>query len=471
MTVLIQSLRMRLTQAQPFKRLLATIACCALLIALGVAAPIHPTYALAAAAVVLLVGLFVADPTFLPVLAVPATLVVFRIGGGAVGGGTNLSVSDAVLFFATLCALPLVTIKDSPELRAIIGVSLLYQSAALLTVVDHPYRADIVEWFHRLMLVAGSLVVGWVVGNRGRARAALMAYVVGSCALALWAIPVGLVHHFHAAGLTSQLQKNFVGDMLAFAVLIAHINPRWVSLPRRFAQVAKYLCGAGIVAIDSRQAMVAVVAAVAICALRGRNLGRRSRLFIAASIPLAVIVYVTVSDELASSNRFNSAHQRITWYHLAWHLWSTSPIFGVGMRYYYTNLVAPIYQFQPPNAELETLVETGIVGLSMFLIMIGYSLYRTWNLPPEWGMLPFAVLLARVVQTQLDIFWLGAQGALPWLVVGIALGAMALHLSSSGDAALRSSHGSGAPAPPGPSPPVSSRAAPRPEQTPRVQST
>ncbi len=416
-------------------RIVVTALCVVILILLGMVAPRHPSYAVAGAALVLLVGVYVVDPGYLTVLAVPATLLVFRLGGG---GTNNLSIADLVLFLATLCALPLMRLKDAPELRPILAWALLYQAAALLTVVAHPYRADIIEWFHRLMIVSGSLVVGWVVGDRGRGRAALTAYVIGCCVLAVWAIPVGIAHGFHPPGLTFDLQKNFVGDMLSFGVIIAHLNPPWLALPKRFAQVAKVLCGLGTFMIGSRQAMLAVVIVVLVCTFRDRQVGRRSWLFLVALIPLATVAYLTVSKQAASSDKFNSVHQRISWYKLTWQLWHTSPLFGVGMRYYYTTLVAPQFRFQPPNGEFETLVETGIVGLIILAVFIVGTMVRMWRLPPEWGLLPFGVVLARAVQAQADIFWLGALGALPWLVVGVAMGTRALHRRRTIEAAATS---------------------------------
>lgn len=413
-------------------RIVVTALCFVVLILLGVLAAHHASYALAGAALVLLVGIYAADPGYLTVLAVPATLLVFRLGGG---GTNNLSVADFVLFLATLCALPLMRLKEAPELRPILAWALLYQAAALVTVVAHPYRADIIEWFHRLMIVSGSLVVGWVVGNRGRGRAALTAYVIGCCVLAVWSIPVGIAHGFHPPGLTFDLQKNFVGDMLSFGVIICHLNPPWLALPKRFALGAEILCGLGTFMIGSRQAMIAVVVVIVVCAFRDRQLARRTWPLLVGLIPLATVAYLTVARQAESSDSFNSVHQRLSWYKLTWDLWHTSPLFGVGMRYYYTTLVAPQFRFQPPNGEFETLVETGIVGLAILMVFVGFTLVRMWRLPPAWGLLPFGVVLARAVQAQADIFWLGALGALPWLVVGVAMGTRALQRRTSADAA------------------------------------
>jgi hypothetical protein len=419
-------------------RIVGAIVGLCLLIAAGLLTASDTKYALGFAALVLVAGLFAADPVILPMAAIPATLLVERLGGSS----TNLSVSDGVLFLASLCALPLVKRKEDPALRYVLLLCLGYQLATLLTLASNPYKSDFVEWGHRLMLVGGSLIAGWVAGRAGRARQALTIYVLLATALSLWAIEVGVKSHLHSGGLPFGMQKNFVGDMLCFAVLIAHVNPPWAHIEKRMATVAKVLCALGIIAMDSRQAMVSLVIGIGIFTMRSKKVGQKSWLMLLASIPLLVIVYVTIGNELKSTNQFNSVHQRISWFHLSLQLWQTSPLVGVGMRYYYTNHFAAQYLFQPPNGDIESLVETGLIGFAALLLLFGGTLRRMWKLPAVWGTLPFVILLARVVQGQLDILWVGAQGALPWLMVGVSLGAMT-HALKEGHFSLEAADSSG----------------------------
>lgn len=93
---------------------------------------------------------------------------------------------------------------------------------------------------------------------------------------------------------------------------------------------------------------------------------------------------------------------------------------GVGLRWYYTPRF-PV-TFQPPNADIEMLTSVGLVALAAFLILTVGILVVLWKVPQPWGTLAFAALLTRFVQGQLDIFWLGAQGTIPWLIAGTALG-------------------------------------------------
>jgi len=46
-----------------------------------------------------------------------------------------------------------------------------------------------------------------------------------------------------------------------------------------------------------------------------------------------------------------------------------------------------------------------------------------WRLDPAYGSLAVAVLVSRLVQGQFDIFWAAVQGSIPFVVLGICLGA------------------------------------------------
>lgn len=388
---------------------------------IGLLASVNSRYALLAGAAVLFIGVASVNIDLIILLAVPFTLVVERVGGS----GTNLSLSDFVLFVATLAAIFHFRPSLAPALRRLLALLFVYQASTLLTVLDYPYRADIVEWFHEAVLVGGSLVVGWVIGYHGRTRVAFSAYLVGACAIALWAIGYCLTHQLHAANLPLSMQKNYVGDMLSFAVLLAYARPAWIGwVNKRLLYGCMALCLFGILASESKQAIIAVVIGVVVILLREGTLQRRSKAIVLAVLPLVIVAYEVISKEVKSHNRFDSYYQRLSWYRDSFHIWHLSPLLGVGLRWWYTSRF--LVSFQPPNAEMEMLTSVGVLGLLGFLVMMIGALVVLWKVPREWGTLAFVVLLMRFVQGQLDIFWVGAQGSIPWLIAGVALGAMAL---------------------------------------------
>jgi hypothetical protein len=49
-----------------------------------------------------------------------------------------------------------------------------------------------------------------------------------------------------------------------------------------------------------------------------------------------------------------------------------------------------------------------------------------WRIDRGYGTVALAVLLSRLAQSQLDLFWIAVQTSLPFVVAGISLGAHAL---------------------------------------------
>lgn len=414
--------------------------------ALGVLSVHHTSYAFGAAVVVLIATLALVDLTLPILLAVPGTLLLARIGGSS----TNLSVSDALLFVATLCALLRFRLREDPALRKLLFLVGIYEAAAIVGVVDHPYRADIVEWFHEAFLAGGSLILGWVLGREGRARPALLALLVGASLLSLWAFGESALHHFKPAYLPGGYQKNGIGVLVGLALLVALANPSYLGLKPRARRVILLCCTAGVGASMSRQAWIGVV----VCGLflLARSAHHRRRLLL-ASLPVAagILAYVglAVQHQAASGNKFNSLNQRLTWYHDSLKLFHLSPWLGEGFRWWYTGRFS--FAFQPPNAEIEVLTEVGLLGLVAFLVLLVASLRCLWRLAPLVGWLPFAVILARVIEAQFDIFWVTATASLPWMIAGIGMGAaLRAHTGASADSTrvhLVTSAGQGARAP------------------------
>ncbi len=371
---------------------------------------------------ILAIGLYAIAPIVVVASAIPATLLVARLGTAS----SNLSISDFVLFAATFGALPFLHLRNSPTMKRLLVLLVVYQAALLLTVVDNPYRADAIEWFHEMFLVGGSLIVGWVVARQGYAKAALSIFLAGATVIALWACAAAPLDHFQAVTLPLGMQKNFIGVMLMFAVFVAFLNPDWIGWQGKWHRLAMYVCVLGIFAAQSRQAMIGCALGIVVASLRTRrtsDMANRSKLLVAAIIPFLVVAYITISREFASGNQFNSVHQRQAWYDLSLKVWHTSPWLGVGLRWWYTSRFP--FSFQPPNGEMEMISSAGIIGLAAFLLLFGRSLMILWKVPARFGTLAFTAVLMRFVEGQLDIFWVTATSAIPFLLTGIALGAMA----------------------------------------------
>ena len=350
-------------------------------------------------------------------LAIPATLLVIRVGG-------TLSASDLVLFVATIASLLLLRAQEAPQLRLVLWGAVVYQASILLTVVYNPYSANAIEWIHEAFLIAGGFIVGYVVGQTSQARNALSAYMTLACVIAAWACLYSVSHHFQPANLPLSMQKNFVGNTLCFVVVIAYCRPDFLGWTRSFTSAVLSISLLGMLASQSRAAMIATACAIAFVLLRNLHLGRRSRLVILALAPMLFIAYSVTRNQLLSGNKFDSAHQRLTWFQDSLMIWHKSPWLGVGLRWWYTNRFEN--GFQPPNMEFEMLTCAGVVGLAGLVILL-ITMYQVCRrLDPRFGTLAVAILIARVVQGELDLFWVGAVGGFPFLICGLCIGAAAL---------------------------------------------
>ncbi|GAA1406937.1 O-antigen ligase family protein [Oerskovia paurometabola] len=400
-----------------------SVAVAVVLVGIGLLVPEYTAISVAVAALVLVVGMTIYEPAAMPILAMPAMVVVQRVGGDAV----NLSLSDFALFGAFWFALFFTQRPLSRPMRSLLWLSAFYQVATLFTVIANPYTANTVEWFHAWLSVGGALLVGWAVGRAGRARLGLTLFMIPcliiaalTCFTALQQLAAGNTGPVYLQ-IPFPMHKNFVGCVLGSAALLAYARPWWVGWPKAFTYPAFWLFGLAVLASQSRQALIGLAIGVVLITLRADPDRKRSKLILLAAIPAVYFVWAAVQEQLATNDQFNSAYQRLTWYEQAIDVWERSPWVGVGLRWWVANRTE--YTFQPPNAELEVLTSAGIVGLVAFLVLFFGSLVVLWRLNPRFGTLAFSVLLMRFIQGQFDLFWVSVQVSVPFLIVGVCVGA------------------------------------------------
>lgn len=359
----------------------------------------------------------------IPLMALPGLFIIARAGLG----GTDLAVSDVALAAAFGTAILLGERPYSKPMRHLLVLNLVYQFATLLTVIVNPFTANVVEWFHAWLLISGALIVGWAIGAAGYARHGLSLMLVAACGIALSTMITGILQYAQGdfAGVYPAfpwpMHKNFAGTVMAFMALVVYANPDWVDWTRTTRNYAFWFLTIGVVMTQSRQAAIGMIVGLILIALRGK-VSTRSKLVLLLIIPAVVLIVITVIEQVESQNRFNSVFQRLDWAREVYALWKHSPIFGHGLRYWYTDTSAA---FQPPQAELEVLASAGIVGLVGFVVMWVGILVVLWRVDPRFGALALAVVTARIVQGQFDLFWVAAQVSIPFVIAGICLGAQA----------------------------------------------
>lgn len=398
----------------------------AVVLALGVGwlVPRDPLLALGAAGAVLVLGLVAVDAALVPLLFIPLLYMTYRVGGG----GVDLSVSDMALGLGTIPAMIFAKRPYSRPLRQLLWLTVVYQASTLFTVVANPYTANAVEWVHAWFLVGGALIYGWAIGRSGHAATGMKLLLGTASVVAGFVILRGLVNlsqgSFEAVALTFGMHKNFLGTVLAITALIAYVRPLWLDLHPSVANALFWWLTVAVGFTQSRQAIIALGIALVVLVLRTNTDRRRSKLILLAVIPAVVVVGTLVQEQVESDNEFNSFFQRLTWFEDSFEVWSTQPIVGVGLRYWYTGNYPA---FQPPNAEIEVLTSAGIIGLAGFLTLMIGSVVVLWRVTPTYGTLAVLVVLSRFVQGQFDLFWVAAQCSIPFVIAGICLGVQALH--------------------------------------------
>lgn len=392
-------------------------------LAVGWLVPQYPAVALAGAAGVLAVGVSAVRPVTIPLLALPLLYVSVRANFGA----TDVSVSDVALALGAASAVAFTRNRLSATMRNLLWLVAIYQVATLFTVVANPYAANTIEWVHAGLLVAGALFLGWTVGREGQGPLGLRLMLLAALVIATWTIIVGvgqvLRGDLQPVYLPHGMHKNFIGTVLGTSALIAYVRPEWLGLRPAAATAVFWWSVLGIGFAQSRQAIVALGLTLIVLVLRSRTDRRRSRIILLAIVPALVVVLTLVRDQIASGNVHNSFFARLTWFEEALTIWQTQPLTGVGLRWWYTGRFPG--GIQPPNAELEVLTASGVLGLIGFLVLMVGCIVLLWRVEPRYGMLAVLVVLARFVQGQLDIFWVAAQTSIPFAIAGICLGVAA----------------------------------------------
>ncbi|WP_157803751.1 O-antigen ligase family protein [Luteimicrobium subarcticum] len=400
------------------------LAAVAVLAAIGWALPADRIVAVALVSLVVAVGASLLDPMAVPLLSMLGMIVVQRVGGGV-----SLSLSDFVLFGATWVALALGPRPFSRPMRALLWISAFYQLTTLFTVIANPYTANVVEWCHAWMLVAGALVVGWALGRSGHASAALALLLAPCAAIAVGTLftwltqaargDFGAVYLFWPYG----MHKNYIGTTLAFAAAVMYARPPWLRWPRNLTRALFWLFVLAVAASQARQAYVSLAVGLVILMLRPGQGVRHSRWVLVPIVVAVVFVLTSTHEQVDSGNQFNSTYQRLSWFQDSLTVWRVAPLFGVGLRWWYTG---KYFSFQPPNAELEVLSSTGVVGLTGFVVLAIGGLWVLWKVRADFGTVAFTVVLMRLVQGQLDLFWVAVSVSVPYLIAGVCVGAAAL---------------------------------------------
>jgi hypothetical protein len=360
------------------------------------------------------------DVAWLAVLAVVGVWVVLR------APSLNVSYTDLLVAGAGAVAWAGGVGRTlNPAARVVLGSFAFFLATLAVTLAyNHSLRSDF-EWFHRIALVAGAIFVGaWLV-QAGLHRTALRALLVVTV-LVSGAAVVESVSSGFAPAYPLWYHKNFVGSITATVLLVLLAAPGEFRLPDRWLRIAGASTAAGLLASQSRGAMIAFAAGVLIWSFRrpvqpGRVYRRRAVLLLFA-IALVLVAALSVRQQLYAQTHgtpINSLTQRSEVAKATRQLWMEHPYTGVGLRYFRT----PAYAgYQAPNDVVnEALAEAGVLGLIGLAVFAIGSLVGLGRLQGDLATAALCVVAARFVHGLFDIYWTGGTTALPWIVAGMAL--------------------------------------------------
>ncbi len=383
------------------------------------------------AAVAVMAGTFalaavVIWPSFILVAAFPASFATWRVGPAAI----DLSIADAMTALGVLAALPSVPWR-AKAFRQVLFAAVGYSLVVAISVVAHPSLSAGVEVAHRFVMVVGTVCIGAALVNRGKVTPALRALVIAACVVAIAAITDTLTNDLDPA-YAFDLQKNTIGTLMASSLLCLYFGRKYLRWHPSVVVAAGLTMAGGLAASQSRGAALGLGVAALLYLIRttwqreGRRLLRILPLVIllAAAMGTAMVMsFQKQADERTGADyKFSSVGSRTTNFSDVWDdVIVPNPILGAAPKWF----GKPDRPAAPHNIVLSEWSEDGIIGLLALIGLFWVCLRVANRAPPPLGLLAWYVVFARIIAAGFDIFWVAGPNTLPFLALGLAVGASA----------------------------------------------
>lgn len=363
-------------------------------------------------------------PALILAAAFPAVFGAWRVGPAAV----DTSLTDAVAAVALLAALPHVPWAN-PRFRRALLVTAGYCAVISTSVIANPHVGAAVEVVHRFVLLMGAVCIGAAVARLGKTQTALRLLVLTSAALSVIAVLDTLTKGLEPA-YPLGLQKNAFGTLTCLSFLVLALATSRLGWSKRVVVPTGALLLAGLAASQSRGAGLALVATISVYVIRngwqgrGRRLVRLAPVFLLVSVVLlgvAIITYQTRDARLTGVDvQYGSVESRTATYDTAIKdVFLPHPVFGAGPKWF-TRPGAPTNA--PHDFVVSELSEVGLVGTVALIWLLLAMLRVARRTGGTMGELAWYVLLARILASAVDIFWVAGPTTLPFLVLGLAIG-------------------------------------------------
>ncbi len=390
----------------------------------GFISALSPVFGVIAVGAILVLMLLVVAPWIAVASVAPAAFITYRIGDV----GSGLTVADMALFVGVLAAFILLPLRGA-YLDRHFQIAFGYFLLLLLPLVANPTTRAVVEWGHRLLLVGGGLVIGATLVSLGQARQALKAFVWISVGVASIAILTSIFTGFQPV-YPLGFSKNQTGGLLGGVLILVIVGAPYLGLSSAATAWSSLALALGLLATQSRGAMLALVVGVFYLAIRRALPGKR-KLVVLVPVALAIVtfsVFTLRAETVQDEGNFSSVRSRIEFQQEALEFWYIEPFLGQGIRYYLEESVQfprPITDEEPEggtphphNVIVETLSESGIVGLFAFLFLVTGTLMVLGRRRSVLSLAAGAMVVMSVSHGLFDIYWLAGLQTVPWIIVG-----------------------------------------------------
>lgn len=390
-------------------------ACCAA--ATGALSVVRPQFGVLLAAGFVFLGLVIRQPVMAGVLAVPGLYAAQRVG--------PLSATDLLIAFGAVLALPALAGSHLSRLRPLTTPLAAYLVLLAPTLVMNSSLASSLEWLHRLVLVGGSLVIGaWLVAEQ-RTTTALRLLVGMSVGWAVLALATSAANGF-APAYPLGYHKNYVGSLLALTLLALLVLRRRIGLAASTHWLTVAVLAVGTMATQSRGAFLSVTLGGLIWVFVARGhlmVSWGPRAFgLLAAVAFGIFAAYSVQQQLVADNAMTNSvgvRQKVEAY--TFEIWQTSPVVGVGIRYFRSGEYAGVVSASN-NAVNSELAESGLFGATGFVLFHSAAfvvLYRRRR--TDLGVAALATVSGQLLHGMVDIYWSSGVSPLPWILAGMAL--------------------------------------------------
>jgi hypothetical protein len=217
------------------------------------------------------------------------------------------------------------------------------------------------------------------------------------------------------------MNKNAAGPLLAMVIVILIVAPWRTQIRAATVRHLRIFIILGLLATQSRGAALALVAVVAIYAMRHRSARQRAPMFfLAATLALIALSVVTLQDQQQSNPNFNGVTLRVNTIDDAFNnVWANHPFVGGGLKYFKSAGA------QAGGAEqifVAELAEAGLIGLIGLIGLLGNTLRVLLPRRDVIGETAFLVFVLMLLYSLTAIFWIAGTLTLPMLLVGLAAG-------------------------------------------------